>query len=142
MTHVYFFGSGDELRVLDLPQKPEVITKAINQGEWEHLARHKAAPNTAMQAVQVENVVIVTIPHPPAQFPELRLTGREYQILQLFGAGYTYEQIAYELHMQARTVYNHTRSMRAKLHASTNEQMTALATALELIHPDIDRPFM
>lgn len=142
MTHVYFFGSGDELRLLDLPQKPDVITRSINQGEWEHLTRHKPAPNTAMQAMQVENVVIVTIPQPPAQFPDLSLTGREYQILQLFAAGYTYEQIAYELHIQTRTVYNHTKSMRAKLHVSTNEQMTAIATALGLIHPDVDRPFV
>jgi DNA-binding CsgD family transcriptional regulator len=141
MTHVYFFGSEEELRILDLPHKPEVITRAINQGEWEHLARHMPAPSPTMQAMQAGNVVIVTIPQPPAEFPDLSLTAREYQILQLFAAGYTYSQIAYELHMQTRTIYNHTISMRAKLNVSTNEQMTALATALGLIHPDVDQPF-
>ncbi len=142
MTHVYFFGADDELRVLDLPQKAEDITRAINQGEWQHLTRHKAAPNEAMQAMQSGKVVIVTVPQPPVQFPDLRLSGREYQILQLIAAGYTYSQIAYELHMQARTIYNHTISLRAKFKVATNEQMTALATALGLIHPDVDRPFV
>ncbi|MGB4594505.1 MAG: LuxR C-terminal-related transcriptional regulator [Anaerolineaceae bacterium] len=142
MTHVYFFGSEDELQVLDLPQKPEVIVRAINQGEWEHLARHKAAPNAAMQAMQTGKVVIVTIPQPPAQFPELSLSGKEYQVLQLFAAGYTYEQTAYEMHLQTRTVRTHASRLRNKLKVRSNTQLTALATALGLIHPDVDQPFI
>lgn len=141
MTHVYFFGEEVELRILDLPQKPEEITRAINQGEWEHIARHQAAPNASMQAMQVDNVVIVTTPHFPDQYPDLKLNGKEYQILQLFSAGYTYEQTAYEMHLQTRTVRTHAARLRDKLKARSNAHMTALATALGLIHPDVDRPF-
>ena len=141
MTHVYFFCVEDELRVLDLRQKPEVIVRAINQGEWEHLARHTPAPNTAMQATQFGNIVIVTIPLPPTQYPDLSLTGKEYQVLQLFAAGYTYEQTAYEMHLQTRTVRTHAARLRDKLKVRSNAQLTALATALGLIHPDVDRPF-
>lgn len=141
MTHVYFFGENEELRVLDLPQKADVITHAINQGEWEHLCPRKPPPAPAMQATQINKIVIVTIPQPPMEWPDLRLTPREHQILQLLASGRNFTQIAYETHLQPRTVRNNIAKLRCKLKASSNEQMAAVATALGLIRPDLDHLF-
>ncbi|HNY83310.1 MAG TPA: LuxR C-terminal-related transcriptional regulator [Anaerolineaceae bacterium] len=141
MTHVYFFGESEELSVFDLPQMADAITRAINQGEWEHLCPHKSPPAPAIQATQINKIVIITIPQPPMEWPDLHLTAREYQILQLLASGRNFAQIAYEIHLQPRTVRNNLLKLRSKLRVTSNEQMTAVATALGLIRPDLNRPF-
>ena len=138
MIHVYFFGESEELSVFDLPQMADAITRAINQGEWEHLCPHKSPPAPAIQATQINKIVIITIPQPPMEWPDLHLTAREYQILQLLASGRNFAQIAYETHLQPRTVRNNLLKLRSN-EGHPNARWLPGYRARP-IRPDLNRP--
>jgi len=71
----------------------------------------------------------------PAELdPELdRLSGREREVLRLIARGYTYREIAAELHISVKTVETHVSSVLRKLQLSNRYQLTRWATERRIV---------
>jgi len=71
----------------------------------------------------------------PAELdPELdRLSGREREVLRLIARGYTYREIATELHISVKTVETHVSSVLRKLQLSNRYQLTRWATERRIV---------
>ena len=71
----------------------------------------------------------------PAELdPELdRLSGREREVLRLIARGYTYREIAAELHISVKTVETHVSSVLRKLQLSNRHQLTRWATERRIV---------
>lgn len=52
-----------------------------------------------------------------------KITPRQAEIIQLFGSGKTYRQIAHELHISRHTVENHIRQAKARSQCATTIQL-------------------
>jgi DNA-binding NarL/FixJ family response regulator len=66
--------------------------------------------------------------------PELdRLSGREREVLRLIARGYTYRDIAGELHLSVKTVETHVSSVLRKLQLSNRHQLTRWATERRIV---------
>ena len=66
--------------------------------------------------------------------PELdRLTGREREVLRLIARGYTYRDIAADLHLSVKTVETHVSSVLRKLQLSNRHQLTRWATERRIV---------
>jgi DNA-binding NarL/FixJ family response regulator len=61
-----------------------------------------------------------------------QLTPREREALRLIARGYTYREIARELHISVKTVESHVSSVLRKLQLSTRHQLTRWATERRL----------
>lgn len=71
--------------------------------------------------------------HRPSFDAELdQLTPREREVLRLIARGYTYKEIARELHISVKTVESHVSSVLRKLQLSTRHQLTRWATERRL----------
>ena len=69
----------------------------------------------------------------PSFDPELdQLTPREREVLRLIARGYTYKEIARELHISVKTVETHVSSVLRKLQLSTRHQLTRWAAERRL----------
>lgn len=70
---------------------------------------------------------------PPSFDAELdQLTPRERDVLRLIARGYTYKEIARELHISIKTVETHVSSVLRKLQLSTRHQLTRWAAERRL----------
>ena len=66
--------------------------------------------------------------------PELdRLSAREREVLRLIARGYTYREIAGELHLSVKTVETHVSSVLRKLQLSNRHQLTRWATERRIV---------
>src|SRR5438876_3388694 len=66
--------------------------------------------------------------------PELdQLTAREREVLRLIARGYTYKEIARELHISAKTVESHVSAVLRKLQLSNRYELSRWATERRLI---------
>jgi DNA-binding NarL/FixJ family response regulator len=66
--------------------------------------------------------------------PELdRLSGREREVLRLIARGYTYREVAGELHLSVKTVETHVSSVLRKLQLSNRHQLTRWATERRIV---------
>jgi len=66
--------------------------------------------------------------------PELdRLSAREREVLRLIARGYTYRDIAGELHLSVKTVETHVSSVLRKLQLSNRHQLTRWATERRIV---------
>jgi DNA-binding NarL/FixJ family response regulator len=66
--------------------------------------------------------------------PELdRLSGREREVLRLIARGYTYRDVAGELHLSVKTVETHVSSVLRKLQLSNRHQLTRWATERRIV---------
>jgi RNA polymerase sigma factor (sigma-70 family) len=69
----------------------------------------------------------------PSLDPELdQLTPRKREVLRLIARGYTYKEIARDLHISAKTVESHVSAVLRKLQLSTRHQLTRWATERRL----------
>jgi DNA-binding NarL/FixJ family response regulator len=60
--------------------------------------------------------------------PELdQLTSREQEVMRLIARGYTYREVASELHLSVKTVETHVSSVLRKLQLSNRHELTAWA---------------
>ena len=72
--------------------------------------------------------------HPQVLDPELdRLSAREREVLRLIARGYTYREIAGELHLSVKTVETHVSSVLRKLQLSNRHQLTRWATERRIV---------
>ncbi|MFZ3070674.1 MAG: helix-turn-helix transcriptional regulator [Anaerolineaceae bacterium] len=138
MTQVFVFGDEDNVRVLEIPQTPEQITRTINQGNWEVYLGSVVDRSCIWQAAQAGNRVIITHAQTLPDTTPIHLTPRENQVLQLLSGGFTAAQAAYRLHLDVRTVRGYITDMKAKFHAQTSEQVLAKAVALGMVRPDLN----
>jgi DNA-binding NarL/FixJ family response regulator len=66
--------------------------------------------------------------------PELdRLSAREREVLRLIARGYTYKDVAGELHLSVKTVETHVSSVLRKLQLSNRHQLTRWATERRIV---------
>jgi DNA-binding NarL/FixJ family response regulator len=66
--------------------------------------------------------------------PELdRLSAREREVLRLIARGYTYREVAGELHLSVKTVETHVSSVLRKLQLSNRHQLTRWATERRIV---------
>ena len=71
---------------------------------------------------------------PPRFAPELDLlTNREREVLRHIARGYSYKQIARQLHISAKTVETHVSAVLRKLQLSSRHELTRWATERRLI---------
>src|SRR5205823_14016374 len=71
---------------------------------------------------------------PPRFDPELdQLTQREREVLRHIARGYSYKQIARQLHISVKTVETHVSAVLRKLQLSNRYQLTRWATERRLV---------
>jgi DNA-binding NarL/FixJ family response regulator len=71
---------------------------------------------------------------PPASDPELdQLTPREQEVMRLIARGYTYREVASNLHLSVKTVETHVSAVLRKLQLSNRHELTAWAADRRLL---------
>jgi len=66
--------------------------------------------------------------------PELdHLSGREQEVMRLIARGYTYREVAAQLHLSVKTVETHVSAVLRKLQLSNRHELTAWATDRRLL---------
>lgn len=71
-----------------------------------------------------------------AAVPNLQLSRREQEVLQLIAAGHSDAMIASRLHLSETTVKTHVGTLRSRLGAKTRAEAVAIASRLNLLHRD------
>jgi DNA-binding CsgD family transcriptional regulator len=138
---MFVFNQKGEVQVREVSERPEFVVQTINRGDWERYLPYEPSPTIAWQAVRVDRLVVVTPLATPDEYPQITLTPREFQTLQGLCSGKTASQIAYQLHIQARSVHRHFNSLRSKFKSETLPELLAKAAALDLVRPDLDELF-
>ncbi len=138
---MFVFNQKGELQVSEVAERPEFVVQTINRGDWERYLPFEPTPTQAWQAVRVNRLVVVTPLTTQDEYPQIKLTPREFQTLQGLCAGKTAAQIGYQLHIQARSVHRHFNNLRAKFKSETLPELLAKAAALDLVRPDLDELF-
>jgi DNA-binding CsgD family transcriptional regulator len=141
VTQVFVFNQKGELQVSEVSERPEFVVQTINRGDWERYLPYEPSPTQAWQAVRVNRLVVVVPLTMADDYPQIQLTPREFQTLQGLCSGKNAAQIAYQLHIQARSVHRHFNNLRAKFKAHTLAELSAKAAALDLVRPDLDELF-
>ena len=71
---------------------------------------------------------------PATSDPELdQLTPREQEVMRLIARGYTYREVATNLHLSVKTVETHVSSVLRKLQLSSRHELTAWAADRRLL---------
>ena len=71
---------------------------------------------------------------PAPSDPELdQLTLREQEVMRLIARGYTYKEVASQLHLSVKTVETHVSAVLRKLQLSNRHELTAWATGRRLL---------
>ena len=71
---------------------------------------------------------------PAPSDPELdQLTLREQEVMRLIARGYTYKEVASQLHLSIKTVETHVSAVLRKLQLSNRHELTAWATGRRLL---------
>ena len=72
---------------------------------------------------------------PPAPLdPELdQLSGREQEVMRLIARGYTYREVAAQLHLSVKTIETHVSAVLRKLQLSNRHELKAWATDRRLL---------
>jgi|GEM_PF-329967 DNA-binding CsgD family transcriptional regulator len=138
LTQMFVFNRKGELHVQEVPERAEAIVQTINRGDWERFLPYEPTPTQAWQALRVGRVVVVTPLPTQDDYPQIKVTPREFQTLQGLCAGKNAPQIAYQLHIHQRTVHRHFNNLRAKFKSDTLPELSAKAAALGLVRPDMD----
>lgn len=138
MTQIFVFSDKDTFQVLTFPESPEAIVHTINKGDWQSFLGFDPVPLHAWEAMRVGKMVIIYPAIPPEDYPKIVLSPKEYQALQALCSGLTNDEAAYSLRITVRTMRKRTTVLRLKLNARTIPELTAKATALGLVKPDLD----
>jgi DNA-binding NarL/FixJ family response regulator len=102
--------------------------------EAEHPEEGDADPGPRLDHAQVATREPPAAPAAEARDPELDLlTRREHEVVQHLARGYTYKEIAAELHISARTVESHASAVLRKLQVSSRHQLAHWAARRRLI---------
>jgi DNA-binding NarL/FixJ family response regulator len=71
---------------------------------------------------------------PPASDPELDLlTAREQEVMRLIARGYTYREVAANLHLSVKTIETHVSAVLRKLQLSNRKELSAWASTRRLL---------
>jgi DNA-binding NarL/FixJ family response regulator len=71
---------------------------------------------------------------PPASDPELDLlTAREQEVMRLIARGYTYREVATNLHLSVKTIETHVSAVLRKLQLSNRKELSAWASTRRLL---------
>ena len=105
------------------------LLKSLEPEDWleylRDLMQGAAMPRSLAHRILAE----FTSPSAPAE-PELVLTEREHEVLQLVASAMTNKQVAAMLYISEQTVKNHIKSIMRKLHARNRVELTLHAKRL------------
>ncbi|MGH9049548.1 MAG: LuxR C-terminal-related transcriptional regulator [Acidimicrobiia bacterium] len=111
------------------------VTKTISGPELTE-AIHRVADGDAVFSPQLAGFVLDAFATSPlgAVDPELdQLTSREREVLRHIARGYTYKEIARELHISVKTVETHVSSVLRKLQLSNRHELTRWAAERRIV---------
>ncbi|TPW13223.1 MAG: LuxR family two component transcriptional regulator [Acidimicrobiaceae bacterium] len=111
------------------------VTKTIDAGELVN-AIHRVREGDAVFSPRLAGFVLDafsgTVPAP--NDPELdQLTAREQEVMRLIARGYTYREVAGNLHLSVKTVETHVSAVLRKLQLSNRHELTAWANDRRLL---------
>ena len=116
------------------------VTKSISAAELADAVRRVSAGDAVFSprlAGFVLDAFSSSAPLPddaPAEHEDLdRLTARERDVLRLIARGYTYKEVAAELHISGRTVETHVSSVLRKLQLSNRRELSRWAADRRLV---------
>jgi DNA-binding NarL/FixJ family response regulator len=111
------------------------VTKTISPAELVDAVRRVNEGDAVFSPRLAGFVLDAFAEAPPAELdPELdRLSGREREVLRLIARGYTYREVAAELHISVKTVETHVSSVLRKLQLSNRYQLTRWATERRIV---------
>jgi DNA-binding NarL/FixJ family response regulator len=111
------------------------VTKTISGPELTE-AIHRVGEGDAVFSPQLAGFVLDAFASSPvgATDPELdQLTSREREVLRHIARGYTYKEIARELHISVKTVETHVSSVLRKLQLSNRHELTRWAAERRIV---------
>jgi len=134
VTQLVFLPDRKTFILLESALAPEELARAVLHGRWQPPAPYPAA---AFHVTQQGDVVVVSVDeeHLPSVPPAPRLTRRQREVLQCLAEGLTNKQIARQLGMSQRTVFNHQMALKRLLRVNTLAQAAAVGTMMGLCQP-------
>jgi DNA-binding NarL/FixJ family response regulator len=111
------------------------VTKSINAAELIDAVRRVYDGDAVFSPRLAGFVLDAFSGHLPAPIdPELdQLTSREQEVMRLIARGYTYREVASQLHLSVKTVETHVSAVLRKLQLSNRHELTAWATDRRLL---------
>jgi DNA-binding NarL/FixJ family response regulator len=111
------------------------VTKSINAAELIDAVRRVYDGDAVFSPRLAGFVLDAFSGHLPAPTdPELdQLTSREQEVMRLIARGYTYREVASQLHLSVKTVETHVSAVLRKLQLSNRHELTAWATDRRLL---------
>ena len=103
----------------------DVHTRVLHYGEQTYLCSF----------VREVNPTQLNEPSPPPE-PPIELNERQIEVLRLFAAGYTYEEIGQQLHLSRHTVRYHMRTISVRMKITSRAELVALAQRLPASQPN------
>lgn len=128
--------------VFSMHEAPAMVNQAFDLGATGYVSK-RSAPQELADAVRavaagrrylsegIEN------PASPANTQRSPLSQREFIIFQQLARGVSAKQLAEQLHLSPKTVYNHQTQIYRKLAVDNAAQLTQRALQLGLLAPDI-----
>lgn len=111
------------------------VTKTIDAGELVN-AIHRVREGDAVFSPRLAGFVLDAFSGnvPAPNDPELdQLTAREQEVMRLIARGYTYREVAGNLHLSVKTVETHVSAVLRKLQLSNRHELTAWANDRRLL---------
>ena len=136
-TRLIFIPDSRTFILLESPLPAEDLTAAVLGGHWRPPGPYAGAAGRKFHVSQQGEVVMVTMDE--RSMPSLPagadLSARQLAVLQCLAQGMTNKQIARQLGMSERTVFNHQTALKESLGVSTLAQAAAVGTMLGLCQP-------
>ena len=100
-------------------------------------ARRVLAGRRAFSEVVTDSIINSKLSRQPAQLgPEASLTDRELEVLSLFGAGWSKDEIAQRMNISSKTIDVHRYNSRGKLGLTSNSEYLRRAISWLGAHPE------
>ena len=111
------------------------VTKAISAAELADAIRRVAAGDAVFSPRLAGFVLDAFSAIPVSEVDEEldRLSGREREVLRLIARGFTYREVAEELHISPKTVESHVSSVLRKLQLSNRNELTRWAVERHIL---------
>ena len=136
-TRLIFIPDCKTFILLESPLPPEELIAAVLRGHWQPPAPYAGVKGRKFHVSQQGEVVVITLDEKSMpSFPAgADLSVRQLAVLQCLAQGMTNKQIARQLGMSERTVFNHQTALKESLGVSTLAQAAAVGTMLGLCQP-------
>ena len=155
ITDLVFEGTSKPDLISQLSRSARVLVMSSERSKWEVLGAIECGAcgyitkNASREQVlaalkeiksgrnylhpEIAHVVFEKLRAAAGPAPEITLTSREHELLELLGRGLTPQAAAQQLHLAPSTIKTHVRNLRRKLEVNSHTQLLLKAIKLELI---------